>query len=61
MSVTPALALNPIGNNLLVSDRASGNIFQCTRDFVSCSEFVSRSTLVTNSGRMDVGKLKFYL
>ncbi len=61
IDVTQALALNPIGNKLLVSDKASGNIFQCLPDFVSCSEFVNRLTLESNSGRMDVGEYIFYL
>ena len=56
INLTPALALDPVTNNLLVSDRATGDILQCSQTFASCSVYVNRSALEATSGRVNVGE-----
>ena len=55
---TPALAVDPITDELLIGDGDSGDILLCMSNFSSCTVYVDRSMLETNSVRTNVGKFK---
>ena len=57
---TTALAVDPIIDELLISDDTLGDILLCMRNFSDCTVYVNRSVLETNSMRANVGKFRSF-
>ncbi len=60
ISLGTSLSLNPHDNTLLLSDRRTGNIVNCSSDLRDCNVYINRSKLETNFRRTHVGKTNIY-